>query len=343
MEIRYIVSADWGTSRLRLKLVEADATQAVLCQVACDKGVAVLAREAREQGTTLASLCRRTLTRALTDLYAALPCPLTPRFRPTIYISGMASSRIGWKELPYTRLPMRLDASTLHTEQLPDLVLDRANGAWRHKVILISGVRDAADVMRGEETEIVGLFQDVGLRVYADNCLLILPGTHSKHVRIKAAAVESFRTCLTGELYDLLGSQSVLQHSVADVSEPWDSGIPENVRAFLDGVQRGAADGINASLFTVRAKSLLENIQPTEARAILNGVLIGSELTSLCREDLQGCPVLLTAPPYVARLYEKAANALKLGPWHLVPEETAQTSAHRGHLAVHHYLKEQAA
>ncbi len=63
----------------------------------------------------------------------------------------MASSSIGMKELPYARLPFALDGG--HVQ----LMYFREERVFPHEIMLISGVKSDHDVMRGEETQLIGL------------------------------------------------------------------------------------------------------------------------------------------------------------------------------------------
>jgi 2-keto-3-deoxy-galactonokinase len=96
-------------------------------------------------------------------------------------ISGMAGSKQGWREAPYCACPAGFDAIAAQLEWVepgriaivPGLSIDR------------SGV---PDVMRGEETQIFGALQLLGL----DNARLVLPGTHSKWVTVAEPQGDGF-------------------------------------------------------------------------------------------------------------------------------------------------------
>jgi 2-dehydro-3-deoxygalactonokinase len=83
----------------------------------------------------------------------------------------------------------------------------------RLRVSILPGLKQAVppDVMRGEETQIAGFLAAAP----GFDGVLCLPGTHAKWVQISAEEVVSFRTFMTGELFDLLSTQSVLRHSIA--------------------------------------------------------------------------------------------------------------------------------
>ena len=70
------------------------------------------------------------------------------------------------------------------------------------------------DVMRGEETQIAGFL--AGEPGFAGT--LILPGTHSKHVRLGGGEVQGFATHMTGEVFAALSQHSVLSRTLGTAS-----------------------------------------------------------------------------------------------------------------------------
>src|SRR5690606_28804751 len=66
----------------------------------------------------------------------------------SVILSGMASSTIGLMDVPYKRLPFALDGSDLNIRAL--------NEHSENPVIIISGACSESDVMRGEETKVLG-------------------------------------------------------------------------------------------------------------------------------------------------------------------------------------------
>ncbi|MFM7752267.1 MAG: 2-dehydro-3-deoxygalactonokinase, partial [Opitutaceae bacterium] len=225
-----------------------------------------------------------TLERGIAALRPDLPGDLP------VVMSGMASSNLGWQELPYASLPAEIDGHTLHCVDLPH--------AGR-RVRLISGLRNETDVMRGEETELVGLFAHPARRGLSEDCTVILPGSHSKHVRLAAGRIVDFTTYLTGELFGLLARQSTLANS----SEPeFDPG------AFLEGVRASRTLGLSAALFQTRARFVLGNLPGSHSRAFLSGTLIGAELLTLYGSPKR--PLVLAAGPDLAREYALALHEL---------------------------------
>jgi 2-dehydro-3-deoxygalactonokinase len=151
---------------------------------------------------------------------------------------GMVGSRQGWAEAPYASVPCAppgIAQATLVRSAEP-----------RIAAYILPGIKQAApaDVMRGEETQIAGILTaDPGF-----DGILCLPGTHTKWAHISAGEIVSFRTFMTGEMFALLGEQSVLRHSVADAG--WDAAAFD--AAVAEAMSRperaGGTDGTGAAL-----------------------------------------------------------------------------------------------
>ena len=220
---------------------------------------------------------------------------LTDQPHIPVMMSGMASSTLGWQSLPYAPLPAPLDGSTL---RYLDFEVDG------HPVRLISGLHSANDVMRGEETELVGLFSGPAKARATDDFIVILPGTHSKWVRVKDATVTGFRTFLTGEMFSLLCEHSILRHSVGS-SRQADGQSPvfrERLRTVLEN-----PSALPFSLFSIRAEGLLGEFPPDDAAAALSGYLIGAEIAGARSQfATAGNEVILIASGGLADLYSAA-------------------------------------
>lgn len=276
------ISCDWGTSRLRLRLVEFPSCR-ILNEHATDEGIQHLAQRhpaPEERGEFLGQVLERGI--------AALGCAGSADLR--LVISGMASSTLGWQSLPYAELPAPIDGSTLR-------FVDFLHG--NRQVRLVSGLRAASDVMRGEETELIGLFTTDSLRPWAEDCTVVLPGSHSKHVRLRGGRITDFTTFLTGELYELLGRSSTL-------AAPGEADFDE--RTFLAGAQTGRSRGLSAALFQTRSRAVLGQLASRHSRAFLSGVLIGAEVAALV--SVAPGRIVLAAAEQLAREYALALDAI---------------------------------
>jgi 2-dehydro-3-deoxygalactonokinase len=216
----------------------------------------------------------------------------------------MASSSIGWRELPYARAPFALDGQGLLVEEV---IWDKPPRIGTTR--LISGVRTEREMMRGEECEIIGLMSDPTLAELRQRSLLILPGTHCKHVWIENERVINFRTYMTGELFELLARHSILRASV-DLSLCTEGLRTDSDRAaFTQGVLWAKEHGSPGSLFRVRTRAVLDGAPAHENTWFLSGLLIGAELTEVCR-SVTDRPIILAAPAQFSELYSLASRTI---------------------------------
>jgi 2-dehydro-3-deoxygalactonokinase len=176
---------------------------------------------------------------------------------------------------------------------------------------LISGVRCGDEAMRGEECELLGLLQHPAWAAQAGDAVVVLPGTHSKHVRLHDRAMVGLRTYLTGELYTAIGGHTVLARSLGPEA-PLAAGS-EAAAAFAEGVRTAADGALTNHLFRVRTGQLFQRWSPPALRALLSGLLIGSELHDLARRE-PACPLLLAAGHHQAPGYALAMATIGLAP-----------------------------
>jgi 2-dehydro-3-deoxygalactonokinase len=212
-----------------------------------------------------------------------------------VVLSGMASSSIGMQELPYKQLPVHLDGSDLLVKIIPWVV-----PAFSSNLVMISGVSSGLDVMRGEETILVGC--DIKKANRED--LFIFPGTHSKHVRINNGQAHSVSTYLTGELFSLLARHSVLSGSVQQHSF-----VEKYAESFAAGVNKGKAANLLNSIFQVRVNNLFDKLSKEENYYYLSGLLIGYELKDIAMKPV---PVTIVGSGELQKLYRQALPVLGL-------------------------------
>lgn len=296
------LSCDWGTSRFRLRLAEV-ATGRILGETTTDDGVAKLAGS--HLPTARPAAYGAVLQAGIDTMQSQCEVPLT---NLPVVISGMASSSLGWHELPYAKLPFALSGEHAQWIELPTGL--PVNAAQR--VFLISGVCSADDVMRGEETELLGAWQFAQRNSLPDEGLIILPGTHSKHLEVRAHTLIGIRTYMTGELFEVIGRHSVLRHSLPAKDDTRAAQVQVWRTPFAEGVMEGARVPLSNALFHVRTKSLLSGIGAQESAAYLSGLLIGAELSDLALSPVCELPIIMCAAGELSVRYEWAMKTLEL-------------------------------
>jgi 2-dehydro-3-deoxygalactonokinase len=202
-------------------------------------------------------------------------------------LAGMIGSNRGWVEAPYVRCPGGFDelaAAAVWAEP--------ARSAIVPGLSLLTETR--ADVMRGEEVQMLGA---VARGLLPADGLACHPGTHNKWVMFRAGRIASFRTIMTGELFNLLKFKGIL----AD----WLQGPVEVGDAFRAGVRQGLEGGaMAADLFAVRARVLLGQASASDAPSFTSGLLIGSDVCAGLGEASGA--VTIIGRPELTRLYAAA-------------------------------------
>jgi len=273
------IAGDWGTSRLRLYL--------------CDVAGNVLARGDGEGASVPDCAARFAAAVTVWDkAYGILPAVL----------SGMVGSTIGWREVPYLPCParpgaiagaaLRFEADDRHIAILPGLSC--------------MGKTGAPDVMRGEETQILGALR-LEPSLAKGRHVFCMPGTHVKWVIVEDGAVIQFQTALSGELFELLRRHSVLARDSHEV----DAQSPAFTLG-LDFARHNHDADLLHLLFSTRSRVVTGAMARTDAASYLSGLVLGKDIgTALTLLDLKS-PVQLICTPALAVLYAKALSAYDL-------------------------------
>lgn len=243
------IAGDWGTTHLRLHLCRG---ATVLDKV---DGPGIGALNVGAEATLFGAI------HAWTRNYGRLP----------IWLAGMVGSRNGWKEVPYASCPA--DAETLRRS----LLRFTADG---HEIAIAAGVscinpQGAPDVMRGEETQILGAIASHP-SLGRGSSVIILPGTHTKWALVEGGELRAFQTSLSGELYALLRERSTLLKAAAP-----NAVAAEDSGGFEAGLRRSrelANVPLTHLLFEVRSRQLLQAMSHATAASFLSGLIIGQDV-----------------------------------------------------------------
>lgn len=270
-----LIALDWGTSSLRAYLLGANGL--ILAEKAASLGILKVPNRAFAEAFD--TLCHEWLSQKQVP---AIAC-------------GMIGSRQGWVEASYAACPAGFKTLT-------------ENFGWAEtghpfRLAVVPGIRcenadGMPDVMRGEETQIFGALGD------AEGGVFVLPGTHSKWVRVSDKAVQSFGTYMTGELFAVLKEHSILGRLMAD------NPALHSSEAFKRGWEmslygRGVLLG---NLFSVRALGLFDRLSKEEASSYLSGMLIGEEVRSASAASDRS-ELTLIGEERLCRLYQEVLTA----------------------------------
>lgn len=277
-----MIGIDWGTSSFRAYRLD-------------DASGAVIARRETAQGILAIP------PGGFPDALRAAIAPWLAEGEGLVLLCGMVGSRQGWREAPYLPCPAGPAEIARALTPLPFA------GAARCLLVPGLSATDAAgvpDVMRGEETKLVGLLEEVG----DAPAIACLPGTHSKWARVEGGRVTGFATHMTGEVRAVLLAHSILGR----MAEPGGA-TPGAEDAFLRGVRRARErGGLLHHLFGTRALGLMGQLGPAETDAYLSGLLIGHEVAAALAEGLPPGPVHLAGAETLCRLYALAFGEMGL-------------------------------
>ena len=230
-----------------------------------------------------------------------------------VVAGGMVGSAQGWLEAPYVACPA--DTRTLASSAA---VVESARGV---RVLIAPGVLydppgQPPDVMRGEEIQIAGaLAEQPG---WAREACVVLPGTHSKWVRVSEGRIAAFATHMTGELFAVLSTHSILGRLMPKGAPADGAGADD---AFGQGI-RAARDSrpgdLTHQLFAARTLGITHRMAPELLKDYLSGLLIGHELVSGlagARDTLAaGTPLLLVGEGALCRRYARALELMGVQP-----------------------------
>ena len=275
------IAGDWGTSNLRLALCGEDGQVLEL-----RKGPGA----AESRGRFAQTL--DTLTVDWRGAHGELPTLLC----------GMVGSAFGWREAPYLACPAQTH------ELAAAMVSPRAN------VHIVPGMKctnplGAPDVMRGEETQLLGARAgalvagiDVGKK------LVCMPGTHTKWVSMYNGIVQEFLTVPTGELFALLSEHSVI---VRDQATPVVHHAAEFERGLAEA-RRHAEIPVLHKIFQARTLRLDQQLSPEGAASWMSGLLVGTDVAGalqLLDAADPGAAVLVIGAADLAQAYGIALAA----------------------------------
>lgn len=287
-----LIGLDWGTSSLRAYLYDADGKVAA----------------SRQQAWGIRQLPEGGFAAALQAITADWPAC-------AVVAAGMIGSRQGWREVPYAELPA--DAASIARGML------RVEDCSSHRLWIAPGLRQTkpADVMRGEETQIIGALSRQPL--HQANTRFVLPGTHSKWATVVNGRITAFDTVMTGEMYALL-----TKHSILGAGVPNESSRPFVAEAFARGVlaaKESGGEGSYSRLFSTRALMLAGELAATHVPDFLSGLLIGEEFRIARLRDNGGiAPLCLIGDTSLCERYASAAKHFDYAAPSIIDDASAQ-------------------
>ncbi|MDR7089230.1 2-dehydro-3-deoxygalactonokinase [Cellvibrio fibrivorans] len=268
-----MIAIDWGGTNFRLQVV--NTLGDIVYSLTLPIGVNHSSRAELEQ-------CLMNAIAQLPAQYVNVP----------IVMSGAVGSNVGLYETPYIECPV-------NPYQLAEQLINIQVGAVH--AYIVPGVKTHVrtglpDVMRGEETQVLGWMQQAS-KAELKEALLCLPGTHSKWVLLKRGKIVDFYTAFSGELFGNLCAQSLLVSGTQIHDEA----------AFVQGIKANTRDAFLLNLiFSARSRVLAGLHEKNVSAAYLSGVLIGAEVKAAMHLYGEGKKIHLIGADHLVDSYATA-------------------------------------
>jgi 2-dehydro-3-deoxygalactonokinase len=293
-----LIALDWGTTSLRAYKLAADGV--VLEQRALSSGIMQLPKTPRIiNGRECADGFELAFDEACGDWLEAQP-------DLPVIACGMVGSAQGWREAAYCETPANVANLGNSLQTVVSL-----RGTRVHIVPGVIQRSRLPNVMRGEETQVLGVLQNLPVEAGAD-LLIGLPGSHSKWVDVGDGCITHFDTFMTGEVFAVLSEHSILgrtqQQSATFDAQAFDRGV--QIAQSADGEL-----GVLSTLFSARTLGLTGELSPTAQADYLSGLMIGHELAALAsaqrrRRNNPNLPsIILIGNAQLCARYSRALDA----------------------------------
>lgn len=197
----------------------------------------------------------------------------------TYIASGMITSNMGLHEIPHLIAPAGISelAEGMESTVIAEI---SAQPIWfipgiknSHDAVTTANY-ESMDMMRGEETESIGVINRIGLQGPA---LVILPGSHSKFVKIdQFNRIEGCITTIAGELLDVITKNTLLAGSL---NNQFAETIDQD--ALLLGANSSAQVGLARSCFSIRVLDMFSHLDANQKANILLGAVLQDDLQAI--------------------------------------------------------------
>ena len=185
--------------------------------------------------------------------------------------SGMLTSELGLFTVAHLIAPVSLEDMKRGVQRtsLPDV--SSIPFCFAAGVKTESEQLSELDMMRGEETELVGLFGEI-----PRDAVVLLPGSHSKIIRTDGEGrIVGIKTMLTGEMLSVLSRETVLRGSFSFSDALL---LPEQLEeGFLYAEQNGLGD----ALFKVRVLKMRCDYTPDMLYSFYLGAILHDEVKAV--------------------------------------------------------------
>ena len=189
-----------------------------------------------------------------------------------ILASGMITSELGLINLPHITAPAGISELHSSMHEVPFTDISSVPFVFMRGVKTNCTALENADMMRGEETELMGIFNGEGI--------YLLPGSHSKIITVDSnCRILDFKTMLTGEMIYALSEDTILKDCVNITSAVLDE------EYLLNGYEYCKEHGTSEALFKVRILKTIFSKDPSHIYSFYMGIILCSEIQYLLSLD----------------------------------------------------------
>lgn len=273
-------------------------------RILCESKLPVGVRQTSIRGNR--QLLQVTLRRALHSLSKQAPSP--PR---CVLVAGMLTSPLGFWEVPHVPAPAGL------TELSRNVQRKTFTRVSPLPFFLVPGVRTGrgptelsnvahVDIMRGEETEIVGFQVSARPRTRRRPWLLLHVGSHSKAIAVDARGrIERSASTLSGEALQALRTYTILASRLRQLKP-----TKLKPRFLKSGIRSAQRYGLTRSLFMTRLLEGNPSYGQTELYSFLLGALLATDLQAFRSLGLlvPRVRIVLTGQPNLQSAWKEILN-----------------------------------
>ncbi|MFM8702124.1 MAG: 2-dehydro-3-deoxygalactonokinase, partial [Hyphomicrobiales bacterium] len=142
--------------------------------------------------------------------------------------------------------------------------------------------------------------------------LVVLPGTHSKWVRMDQGRIVGFATFMTGELSAILLSHTILGRLREE---------PDDHCGFVKGLDAARGPGgLSHQAFSARAAVLMGDLSGHSVASYISGLLIGSEILEGFAMQSDAEKIIVVAEGALAEAYKLAFRTKEINVSFMTPD-----------------------
>lgn len=303
-----IITIDTGTTNTRIKLF--DQTKMVY-----DTKVNVGVRDTAISGSTMK--LKDSIKGGLENLLRSF-C-IRESDVECVLASGMIGSNVGLLDVPHVTTPadIRKIAQNIRRVSLPDIT--------NIPFIFIPGVKnscdyssisdiDVMDIMRGEETELVGI---IDIKNIKGPLIAVLPGSHTKIVEVNENnEITACHTTMGGEIIDAVSKNTIIKSS-----------LPEKLMEFIDeeyltmGFEYSRVHGFNKASFRIRLMQMFPKIQGNKLANFFIGAVLADDIClieKIVNQYRKGPKIIVGGPNHLRQAFALLARRVLKEEMHIV-------------------------